>query len=53
MLEKKHINPVFFNYSYEQIIRKGGAQGEEIARVLGKKAEKKTFKKRREDKGGE
>ena len=52
MLEKKHINPIFFKYTYEQIIRKGGSQGEEIARVLGKKAEKIT-KKKKEDKGGE
>jgi len=52
MLEKKHINPAFFSYTYEQIIRRGGAQGEEIAKVLGKKP-KKADKKTKEDKGGE
>lgn len=51
MLEKKHINPIFESYTYEQIIRKCGVQAEEIAKLLGKKPIKKP--KKEEEKGGE
>jgi hypothetical protein len=44
-LEKKHINPVIFTWSYAKIMRECGDQAEEIAKVLGKKAEKKSKKK--------
>ncbi len=44
-LEKKHINPVIFTWSYARIMRECGEQAEEIVKVLGKKAEKKEKKK--------
>ena len=51
-LDKQHINPALESWSYEKIV-KTFSNGEEIVKVLGKKATpKKSSKKDKEGKGG-